>query len=41
LTRWQIVPGSGSGELAGISGFGEIQPGHNFRLEYRLDGSGA
>jgi hypothetical protein len=39
LTRWQIVPGSGSGELAGISGFGEIQPGHTFRLEYSLDSS--
>jgi hypothetical protein len=37
LTRWQIVPGSGTGELVGISGFGEIQPGHNFRLEYSLD----
>lgn len=33
MTRWQIVPGSGTGELTGISGAGEIQPGHNFRLE--------
>ena len=33
-TRWEIVPGSG--ELTGIAGTGEIQPGHNFRLEYTL-----
>jgi hypothetical protein len=36
LTRWEIVPGSGSGELTGISGQGEILPGHNFRLDYTL-----
>lgn len=36
ITRWQIVPGSGTGQLTGISGTGEIQPGHNFRLEYNL-----
>ncbi|MGV3708553.1 MAG: DUF3224 domain-containing protein [Gemmatimonas sp.] len=36
LTRWEIVPGSGSGELTGISGHGEILPGHNFKLEYTL-----
>lgn len=36
MTRWQIVPNSGTGELSGISGHGEIQPGHNFRLEYEL-----
>jgi len=35
-TRWEIVAGSGSGELTGIAGAGEIQPGHNFRLEYTL-----
>lgn len=40
ITRWQVVPGSGTGGLEGISGFGEIQPGHNFRLEYRLDSDG-
>ncbi|MBC8087468.1 MAG: DUF3224 domain-containing protein [Phycisphaerae bacterium] len=40
ITRWQIVPGSGTGELAGISGTGEIQPGHNFRMEYNLDNVG-
>jgi hypothetical protein len=39
ITRWEIVPGSGSGELTGISGTGEIQPGHNFRLEYTLGDS--
>jgi len=37
ITRWQIVPGSGTNGLAGISGAGEIQPGHHFRLEYSLD----
>lgn len=36
-TRWDIVQGSGSGELQGIAGSGEIQPGHNFRLNYTLD----
>lgn len=36
ITRWEIVPNSGTGELSGISGTGEIQPGHNFRLEYTL-----
>ena len=36
-TRWEIVAGSGSDELTGIRGKGEIQPGHNFRLEYELD----
>lgn len=35
-TRWEIVSGSGSGQLIGITGTGEIQPGHNFRLEYTL-----
>lgn len=36
ITRWEIVPGSGTGELAGIAGTGVIEPGHNFRLEYTL-----
>lgn len=35
-TRWEIVSGSGAGELTGITGTGHIQPGHNFRLEYTL-----
>lgn len=35
-TRWEIVSGSGLGELTGITGTGHIQPGHNFRLEYTL-----
>lgn len=39
MTRWQIVPNSGTGELSGISGHGEIQPGHNFRLEYEFSDS--
>ena len=36
ITRWEIVPGSGSDELSGISGTGVIEPGHNFRLEYSI-----
>ena len=35
-TRWEIVSGSGTGELKGIAGTGEILPGHDFRLEYTL-----
>lgn len=35
-TRWEIVQGSGSGDLQGIAGSGEIQPDHNFRLTYTL-----
>lgn len=35
-TRWEIVAGSGSGELTGITGSGEILPGHTFRLDYTL-----
>ena len=31
---WTIVTGSGTGELAGIHGTGEITPGHNFMLNY-------
>jgi hypothetical protein len=33
---WSIVPGSGTGELAGISGAAEITPGHDFILRYTL-----
>jgi hypothetical protein len=31
-----IQPGSGTGELAGITGTGEILPGHDFVLDYEL-----
>ena len=31
-----IVPGSGTGELAGIAGTAQITPGHDFLLEYQL-----
>jgi|SRR5579862_246815 len=34
---WTIVPGSGTGELAGIRGHGEITPRHDFVLDYELD----
>ena len=37
ITRWQIVPNSGTGDLEGIKGSGEILPGHNFRLGYSMD----
>jgi len=33
---WTIVQGSGTGQLAGISGHGEILPGHDFVLTYEL-----
>lgn len=33
---WKILPGSGTGELAGITGFGTITPAHDFILEYDL-----
>lgn len=33
---WTIVQGSGTGQLAGISGLGEILPGHDFVLTYEL-----
>jgi hypothetical protein len=36
-TSWTIVPGSGTGELAGIRGHGEIKPNHDFVLHYDLD----
>lgn len=38
--RWRIVPGSGTGELAGISGAGSFDapggPEASYELEYRL-----
>jgi hypothetical protein len=41
LGRWRIVPGSGTGELAGIGGEGTFHaPGGaqvSYELEYRLD----
>jgi hypothetical protein len=36
-SAWTIVPGSGDGELAGITGRGEILPNHDFLLHYDLD----
>jgi len=33
---WTIVSGSGTGELAGITGTGEILPNHAFVLNYEL-----
>jgi hypothetical protein len=33
---WTIAAGSGTGELAGISGNAEILPGHQFTLDYEL-----
>jgi hypothetical protein len=33
----KIVPGSGTGDLVGISGEAEILPGHDFVLDYDLD----
>ncbi len=39
--RWRVVPGSGTGELAGIAGEGAFEaPGGmqvSYELEYRLD----
>lgn len=38
--KWPIVPGSGTGELAGISGEGQldiVEGQHYFELEYELD----
>lgn len=34
----KVVPGSGTGDFAGISGAGEILQGHDFVFEYDLDG---
>ena len=36
LATWKILPGSGTGELAGISGHGNITPEHDFVLTYEL-----
>jgi len=33
---WQIVAGSGTGELAGIRGEGQILPNHELALSYEL-----
>jgi hypothetical protein len=33
---WTIVPGSGTGELTGIAGKGEILPNHDFVLTYEF-----
>lgn len=35
-SSWSIAQGSGLGELQGISGAGEITPGHAFTLDYEL-----
>ncbi len=39
---WQVVEGSGTGELAGITGDGEMEapggPGGTYRLDYALSG---
>lgn len=39
--RWRIIPGSGTGELAGITGEGTFEapggPEVAYKLEYRLD----
>lgn len=34
---WKILPGSGAGELKGISGTGSITPDHDFILDYELN----
>lgn len=34
--QWTIVPGSGTGELTGIRGRGDILPKHDFVLEYEF-----
>jgi len=35
-SSWRVLPGSGSGDLAGITGTGEITPKHDFFLTYDL-----
>jgi hypothetical protein len=39
--RWRVVPGSGTGELAGLSGRGTFEapggPEVSYELDYRLD----
>jgi hypothetical protein len=34
---WKIAPGSGTDDLAGISGYGEITANHDFILHYEVD----
>lgn len=34
----KVVPGSGTGDFSGIAGVGEILEGHDFVLEYDLEG---
>jgi Protein of unknown function (DUF3224) len=36
LATWTIVPGSGTGELTGIRGHGEMLPKHEFALSYEI-----
>jgi Protein of unknown function (DUF3224) len=40
--RWQVVEGSGSGDLAGITGEGGMEapggPGGTYRLDYSVEG---
>jgi len=36
--RLTILPGSGTGDLVGLSGTAEILPGHGFALVYELEG---
>ncbi|MEO0556649.1 MAG: DUF3224 domain-containing protein [Bacteroidota bacterium] len=40
-TFGNVVPGSGTGELAGLSGTVEISEGHTFTLTYALAASGS
>jgi uncharacterized protein DUF3224 len=35
-SSWRILEGTGTGELAGIAGTGEITPKHDFILTYEL-----
>jgi len=36
-SSWKIVSGSGTGELVGIRGEGDILPNHDFILTYELE----
>jgi hypothetical protein len=36
-SSWTVVPGSGTGELAGLDGDAEITPEHDFLLDYTLE----
>ena len=33
---WTVAPGSGTDELTGLTGHGEILPDHHFDLTYEL-----